>query len=203
MSMKVFRDADCNTAGACSPSTCGTDAFALEDAIDVLVPLHDAAPYGKIIVNISLGGVGTCSGPMQTAITKATAAGMLVVVAAGNNAGDVESPANCTGSVPVGATDENDNIGDFRAISGWIQLPPNLGIWVSSGRYLRAEDNWWYVDSDEFARESGKINPREDFATSFAAYFMNVAHRDFLGGEGADASPQKMNFVSSFVASLS
>lgn len=97
---------------------------------------------------------------------------------------------------------ENDDIGQFREISRWIQLPSNLGIWVSSGRYLHGEDNWLCLDSDRFARGEGKVNPREDFATSFAAYFMDVTDREFEGGEGADASPQKMNLINSFVVSL-
>ena len=57
------------------------------------------------IVNLSLGGSGSCSPTMQTAITDARNAGTLVVVAAGNSNVDVSNsvPANCNGVVAVAA----------------------------------------------------------------------------------------------------
>ena len=58
------------------------------------------------VVNISLGGSGACGSTMQNAINAATAAGTLVVVAAGNSNGDASgfSPANCANVITVAAT---------------------------------------------------------------------------------------------------
>ncbi|NDY90005.1 S8 family serine peptidase [Ideonella sp. TBM-1] len=58
------------------------------------------------VINMSLGGSGSCSSLLQTAITQAVARGSTVVVSAGNSATDVANafPANCSGVVAVAAT---------------------------------------------------------------------------------------------------
>ena len=58
------------------------------------------------VVNISLGGSGACGSTYQNAINAATAAGTLVVVAAGNSNADASgfSPANCANVITVAAT---------------------------------------------------------------------------------------------------
>ncbi|ASE53299.1 S8 family serine peptidase [Stenotrophomonas maltophilia] len=58
------------------------------------------------IINMSLGGSGSCDPAYQAAITGATNRGTLVVVAAGNDSMNVANarPANCDGVVSVGAT---------------------------------------------------------------------------------------------------
>ncbi|MGH8230681.1 MAG: S8 family serine peptidase [Steroidobacteraceae bacterium] len=53
------------------------------------------------IINLSLGNNTSCSTTEQTAINAATAAGILVVAAAGNEGGAIDAPANCTGVVAV------------------------------------------------------------------------------------------------------
>jgi serine protease len=57
------------------------------------------------VLNLSLGGSGTCGTTTQNAINTARANGAVVVVAAGNGASDVSttSPANCSGVVAVAA----------------------------------------------------------------------------------------------------
>ena len=63
---------------------------------------------------MSVGGQGGCSLPLQTAVTNAVNAGLILVAAAGNSAADtIDSPANCTGVIAVGATDANDNLAYF------------------------------------------------------------------------------------------
>jgi serine protease len=57
------------------------------------------------VINMSLGGSGTCSASFLDAITKARNAGVIVVAAAGNeNVSTVGQPANCSGVIAVGAT---------------------------------------------------------------------------------------------------
>lgn len=58
------------------------------------------------VLNLSLGGSGSCDTTTQTAINSARAAGSVVIVAAGNantNASNT-SPANCSGVITVAST---------------------------------------------------------------------------------------------------
>ena len=58
------------------------------------------------VINLSLGGSGTCDRTTQAAIDGARAAGAVVVVAAGNESRDVAqvTPASCRGVIVVAAT---------------------------------------------------------------------------------------------------
>lgn len=63
------------------------------------------------VINLSLGGVGTCSQTMQGAIDFARSKGAVVVVAAGNSQENLDeksfTPANCQGVIVVGASNKN------------------------------------------------------------------------------------------------
>ncbi len=61
------------------------------------------------IINMSLGGGGTCSTTYQNAINGAVGRGTTVIVAAGNSNGNAASfqPASCANVVVVGAIDSN------------------------------------------------------------------------------------------------
>src|SRR4029077_13888011 len=53
------------------------------------------------IVNMSLGGTGSCPAIYQETIDQLRALGVLVVVSAGNEGAQVDAPANCVGAVGV------------------------------------------------------------------------------------------------------
>ncbi|MFG6463802.1 S8 family serine peptidase [Roseateles sp. DXS20W] len=64
------------------------------------VPTANANPAR--VINLSLGGSGSCSAAYQDAINQLVAAGVTVVVAAGNSEGlAVGVPANCAGVITV------------------------------------------------------------------------------------------------------
>lgn len=116
LSLKVFRNQDCTTScGDASGELCVTDDFAVANALSHAQALHTAGTAGKIVVNMSLGGPGSCPSTAQTAITNAVSAGVVVVVAAGNDGGAVNTPANCSGAIPVGATDSANNVASFSS----------------------------------------------------------------------------------------
>jgi len=68
-----------------------------------------ANPNPARVINLSLGGTGSCGATSQRAITKARALGTVVVVAAGNSATDARTstPANCSGVVTVAAVNRS------------------------------------------------------------------------------------------------
>ena len=77
------------------------------------------------VINLSLGGTGSCTSFMQDAIDAATAAGSVVVVAAGNENTNASSstPANCNNVITVasigvdGARASYSNYGDIVDIA--------------------------------------------------------------------------------------
>ena len=61
------------------------------------------------VINLSLGGSGSCSATYQNAINSAVSRGSTVVIAAGNSNVNVSgaSPANCNSIISVAANDQN------------------------------------------------------------------------------------------------
>ena len=70
-----------------------------------------ANPTPARVINMSLGGSGTCGSTYQNAINSAVGRGSVVVVAAGNSNVNVSNarPANCNNVVAVAASDRNGN----------------------------------------------------------------------------------------------
>jgi serine protease len=63
-----------------------------------------ANPHPARVINLSLGSAGSCSAAYRDAVSQLTAAGVVVVAAAGNEEGlAVGTPANCPGVVAVAA----------------------------------------------------------------------------------------------------
>lgn len=115
VALKVFRNGDCPTS--CNDGGCGTDDTAIADAIDFARLNNNSAAYGRIVVNMSLGcnGACSCSSALQTVVNQAVSAGVVLVAAAGNTGGSVTSPGNCSGVIPVGATDAAGQIASFSS----------------------------------------------------------------------------------------
>lgn len=70
-----------------------------------------ANPHPADVLNLSLGGTGTCEAITQAVYDDVIAAGKIIVIAAGNgneNAGFI-TPANCDDVITVGATDFASN----------------------------------------------------------------------------------------------
>ena len=76
-------------------------------------------PYPAKVINMSLGGFGTCPNAVQDAIDDAMAQGAVVVVAAGNESSDTSdfAPSGCNGVITVGAS----------TVSGDITFYSNFG----------------------------------------------------------------------------
>ncbi|OGS00681.1 MAG: hypothetical protein A2V88_07310 [Elusimicrobia bacterium RBG_16_66_12] len=114
LSLKVFLNGDCPSSD-CSDAGCLTNDPGVIAAIDHAVTLQNTPAAGKVVINMSLGGPGACASALQTAITNAVAAGVVVVAAAGNDGGAVNNPGNCAGVIPVAATDASGGIASFSS----------------------------------------------------------------------------------------
>jgi serine protease len=131
-------------------------------------------PYPADIINLSLGGSGSCPTAYQSALSTVTRMGVLVVASAGNSSGSVEAPANCSASVPgVIAVAGLRNVGTKV---GYSSFGPEVGIAApagncvnSSGACLRSIDTTTNLGTT-IPGDNGYTNQtNSNLGTSFSA----------------------------------
>ena len=124
-------------AGSCAPAAQGVDEAGCSFLDSAIAAGVDRAVYNQArVINISLGGAGGASSALRNAISRATSAGIVVVVSAGNEADELDpafdpnspSPfaqallANGNGHVIIAtAVDENGVIAKFTNKAGVAQ----------------------------------------------------------------------------------
>jgi serine protease len=83
-----------------------------------------ANPNPARVINLSLGGFGSCDQALQEAIDDALAHGAVVVAAAGNESADVAlfTPANCGGVIAVSAHNREGGITTYSNFGSAIAL---------------------------------------------------------------------------------
>ena len=86
-----------------------------------------ANPNPARIVNMSLGGTGSCPASYIEAIGQLAAAGVLVVVSAGNEGGPVDAPANCPGVAAVAG------LRQAGTKVGYSSLGPEIALGAPAG----------------------------------------------------------------------
>lgn len=86
-----------------------------------------ANPTPARIINLSFGGDAACTAAYQNVINEVTAAGALVVVAAGNEGGALRRPADCAGVMAVGGVRANG------AKVSYSNLGSNMALMAPSG----------------------------------------------------------------------
>ena len=84
------------------------------------------------IINMSLGGSGACTSAEQTVINEVVAAGVTVVVSAGNEGGPVDSPANCVGVAGIAG------IRNVGTKVGFSSLGPQVAVASPAGNCVNA-----------------------------------------------------------------
>ncbi|MET1256478.1 S8 family peptidase [Aliikangiella maris] len=114
-------------------------------------------PNPAKVLNLSLGGQGSCSQTSQNAVNSARANGAVVVVAAGNSNSDVQNftPANCPGVIAVAATNKNGNRASYSNYGSLIDIAApggesgnSVGVLstLNTGRTTPSTDNYaWYA----------------------------------------------------------
>jgi serine protease len=92
-------------------------------------------PYPAKVLNLSLGGEGTCSTSEQNAINSIVGAGKVIVVAAGNSNVNVSnfSPANCNNVIAVAATNRTGNKASYSNFGNLIKVSGPGGESSSNG----------------------------------------------------------------------
>ena len=93
---------------------------------------------------------------------------------------------------------ENPNWPEFKQLSIWTKKDKS-----GDSSFEQSKDgNWYYKKSSTFARDYGKTNPKEDFATAFAAYFMDYAGETYSGNPGSGAISAKLQLIDEFLDDL-
>jgi serine protease len=91
-----------------------------------------ANPYPADLINLSLGGTGSCPSDYQNLVTQLAGMGVLVVASAGNESGPVDIPGNCRGVLAVAGL---RNIGTKV---GYSSLGPEVGIAAPAGNCVNS-----------------------------------------------------------------
>jgi len=136
-------------------------------------------PFPADIVNLSLGGSGSCPSDYQDALAQVTAIGVLVIVSAGNGgapgaAAPVDAPANCSLLVPgvmgvVGLRNVGTKVGYSSFGSGASIAAPAGNCVQTSGDCLRSIDTTTNVGTTVPGDNSYTNELSENLGTSFSA----------------------------------
>ncbi len=93
-------------------------------AAGLLVPDAPPNPHPAHVLNLSMGTPGVCSDGLKKAVDDVLAAGKVIVVAAGNDSGDVmkSAPANCAGVIAVAAVNEKGNLAWYSNFGSGVAI---------------------------------------------------------------------------------
>ncbi len=128
-------------------------------------------PYPANIINLSLGGSGTCSALYQSVISEITARGVVVVVSAGNENGHVvDEPANCPGAIGVSGLRHVGTKVGYSNIGPQISISAPAGNCVNdTGDCLFSIDTTYDVGTTVPAGSSYTDRTHTNLGTSFSA----------------------------------
>jgi len=159
------------------------------------------------VINLSLGGEGPCNDLEQKAIDDVNARGVVVVVAAGNESGDVadQNPANCQGVVTVAATTRSGARAAYTNTGSGVALSAPGGdasdgvlTLSNTGSTVPAADDYLSVAGTSFATAevsgiaglmlsiNGDLNPQQvhDLLVQSARAFPDASCNPQLCGAG-------------------
>lgn len=88
----------------------------------------------------------------------------------------------------------NPRYKQWLTLSGWVKTNK-----PKTGQVLSLDKKWVYNESASFARDYGKTNPSEDFATMFEEYYNFKINRPTVNPEYLIS---KLNFIGLFITSL-
>lgn len=100
-----------------------------------------ANPNRARIINLSFGGDISCTASYQDVINEVTAAGSLVVVAAGNDNAAPRRPADCKNVLAVGAVQSNGLKTSYSNFGPTVALSTPGGFGSSTNTYIASTTN--------------------------------------------------------------
>ena len=139
---------------------CGGYTSDIVDALRWAAGLHvknvpDNAHPARVI-NLSLGGDGSCSRLEQDAIDEVNSRGAVVVAAAGNGSGNVadQNPANCQGVITVAATTRSGARASYTNTGSAVDLSAPGGDAVD-GVLVLSNDGLTVATADTYLKVAG------------------------------------------------
>lgn len=125
--------------------------------LSIPAPLLQGAPPVNTtpaqVINMSLGGLGTCSATYTQAVADITAKGVLIVASAGNEGGPVDIPANCPGVLAVAG------LRHVGTKVGYSNLGPEVGLSAPAGNCVNTGATDPCLFSLDTTTDSGSQGP--------------------------------------------
>jgi serine protease len=166
-------------------------------------------PNPARIINMSLGGAGPCGAAYQDTFNAIAAAGISIVLSAGNDDTDVanNSPANCSGVIAVAATSRSgakSSYSNFGTAPGAIALaaPGGDGPFAdtilshcNAGEYAPANEFYAWKQGTSFAAAQVTgvaalmLAVAPGLGPSQVAQILRDSARSFPAGTGNDCNP--------------
>jgi len=145
-------------------------------------------PNPARVINMSLGGLGSCPQSFQEAVNTALAQGAVVVAAAGNASEDAANfaPANCSGVITAGASTRQGDITSYSNFGKRVDVSAPGGDGQLSD---------WILSTGNDGT-SGPGNPDYEFAvgTSFAAPYVS-ATASLMIARNANLTPGRIQDI--------
>jgi serine protease len=126
-------------------------------------------PFPADIVNLSLGGSGSCPSSYQSAIGSLTLLGVLVVASAGNESGPVDAPGNCSGVLAVaGLRNVGTKVG-YSSFGSEVGIAAPAGNCVATVGCYRSIDTTYNTGLTTPAANGYTSQSVTNLGTSFSA----------------------------------
>jgi len=114
-------------------------------------------PFPAKVINMSLGGAGSCPNAVQDAIDDAIAQGSVVVVAAGNESSDTIdfAPSGCSGVINVAATNRAGDLSFYSNFGRRVDIAAPGGDFDDGGILSLSNDGQTEAGNDGYANAIG------------------------------------------------
>jgi serine protease len=145
-------------------------------------------PNPARVINMSLGGLGSCPQSLQDALNTALAQGAVIVVSAGNASEDAIdfSPANCGGVITIGASTRQGDITSYSNFGRRVDLSAPGGDGAMA--------DWILSTGNDGTAGPGNADYEFAVGTSFAAPYV-AATASLMIARNANLTPGRIQDI--------